>query len=138
MVARESTQAHASDATTEGIHVSVRPRYVPEHSEPDARRWVFTYHVRIANLGSSPATLLARHWLIVDADGRTREVAGEGVIGEQPRLEPGDTYEYASFCPLETPWGSMEGAYLMRRDDGAPFKATIARFLLVSAPDPQI
>ncbi len=137
MVAHEISDAHGSEAITDGIRVRVRPAYAAEHSNPAERQWVFTYHVRITNEGESAATLVARHWVIVDADGRTREVAGEGVIGEQPRLEPGDAHEYSSFCPLDTPWGSMEGSYLMRRDDQSPFRASIARFLLVSASDPR-
>ncbi|MGD9691502.1 MAG: Co2+/Mg2+ efflux protein ApaG [Phycisphaerales bacterium] len=135
MVSSGSDANHGSDAVTQGIRVRVRPRFAPDHSDPSARRWVFTYHVRISNEGTEAATLLARHWRIVDAEGRTREVSGEGVIGLQPRLEPGQSHSYSSFCPLETAWGSMEGSYLMERDDGTRFRASVARFLLVSPPE---
>lgn len=132
MVAGSARQSWGSEAVTEGIRVRVRPAYAAAHSDPGARRWVFAYRVRVSNEGTSAATLVGRRWRIVDAEGREREVEGEGVIGEQPRIEPGASHVYSSYCPLETSWGSMEGWYVMRRDDGTFFRAAIARFLLVS------
>lgn len=120
-----------SSAVTQGIRVEVRGDYRPDRSDPSAGRWLFTYTVRIANEGAAPARLVARHWLITDANGRTEEVAGEGVVGHQPHLSPGERFEYTSFCVLETPHGSMQGTYRMVRDDGGSFEAEIAPFPLV-------
>jgi ApaG protein len=120
-----------SSAVTEGIRVTVTSAYRPERSQPALRRWLFSYTVRIGNEGSSPAQLVARHWIITDAGGGREEVAGEGVVGQQPRLAPGEAFEYTSFCVLETPHGSMRGSYRMVRGDGTPFEARIAPFALV-------
>lgn len=120
-----------STALTDGIRVSVRSAFRPERSDPDKRRWLFSYTVQIANEGPLPAQLLARHWIILDATGHQEEVVGDGVIGQQPRLEPGQQFEYTSFCILQTPHGSMQGSYQMVRDDGARFSAAIAPFALV-------
>jgi ApaG protein len=120
-----------STALTDGIRVSVRSAFRPERSDPEKRRWLFAYTVKIANEGEQPAQLVARHWIILDATGHREEVVGEGVIGHQPRLEPGQKFEYTSFCILETPHGSMRGSYQMVRDDGARFDAAIAPFPLV-------
>lgn len=132
MVASGSSTSYGSDTLTEGIRVRVRPRFEHEHSDASARRWVFTYEIRISNEGETAATLLTRYWRIIDAEGREREVEGEGVIGQQPRIEPGGAHTYSSYCPLETAWGSMEGWYEMQRDDGTRFRANIGRFLLVA------
>ena len=120
-----------SSAVTEGIRVTVTSAYRPERSEPEKRRWLFTYTVRIANEGEAPAQLVARHWIITDANGERQEVVGDGVVGQQPRLAPGERFEYTSFCVLETPHGSMRGSYRMIRGDGSPFEARIAPFPLV-------
>jgi len=93
-------------------------------------QYVFAYRVRVTNRGSEAAKLVARHWLITDGMGRTREVKGPGVVGETPRIEPGQTYEYASFCPLTTPSGKMTGSYSMERDSGETFEAKIPLFFL--------
>lgn len=123
-----------SEAVTEGIRIVVTPRYLAAESSPDERRYVFAYHVRISNEGDRRAVLRSRHWTIVDAHGHRRNVEGPGVIGEFPDLAPGEHFEYASYCPLETPWGTMEGAYLMERESGEQFDALVKRFYLVSAP----
>lgn len=115
-----------------GVRVRVRPEYLPEHSDPAASRYVFGYRVRVTNESAEPVTLISRHWMIVDGDGDRHEVQGDGVVGRQPRLEPGEAFDYASFCPLETRWGTMEGVYHMRCDNGAMFDATVARFFLVA------
>jgi ApaG protein len=118
-----------SDAVTEGIRVRVKIAYRQDRSEPG--RWLFTYTVRIANEGERPAQLLARHWVITDANGDREEVVGDGVVGNQPKLEPGQHFEYTSFCILKTPHGSMRGTYRMVRPDGSEFLAEIAPFPLV-------
>jgi ApaG protein len=120
-----------SSALTDGIRVSVRSAFRPERSDPEKSRWLFAYTVRIANEGGVPAQLVARHWIITDAHGAKEEVVGDGVVGQQPRLEPGQHFEYTSFCVLQTPHGSMRGSYRMLRDDGATFEARIAPFPLL-------
>jgi ApaG protein len=117
-----------SDASTEGVHVQVTARYSQEHSNPLANHWFFLYTIRIVNEGEGTVQLLSRHWIITDATGEVREVQGEGVVGKQPVLEPGEAFEYTSGCPLETPFGTMEGTYQMIREDGTHFEARIARF----------
>jgi ApaG protein len=116
---------------TEGIRVAVRSAYRPDRSEPGAGKWLFTYTVRIANEGDVPARLVSRRWVIVDANGEREEVEGEGVVGHQPHLDPGEEFEYTSFCVLKTPHGSMRGTYRMVREDGTTFDARIAPFPLV-------
>jgi ApaG protein len=120
-----------SSALTDGIRVTVRSAFRPERSDPDRARWLFSYTVRIENEGERPAKLVARHWIITDATGGKEEVVGDGVIGHQPRLEPGQHFEYTSFCVLGTPHGSMKGSYRMLRDDGSTFEARIAQFPLL-------
>jgi ApaG protein len=120
-----------STALTDGIRVDVESTYLPDRSEPGARRWLFAYTVTLQNLGPRPAKLVSRHWVIADADGNREEVEGEGVVGRQPRIEPGEGFRYSSFCILKTPHGSMRGSYRMVRDDGAAFDAAIAPFPLV-------
>jgi ApaG protein len=117
-------------ATTQGIRVEVQSEYRPDRSAPASQRFLFTYTVRIANEGSAPAQLLTRHWIITDAHGSCEEVRGEGVVGQQPRLGPGERFEYTSYCVLRTPFGSMRGSYQMSREDGAAFDALIAPFTL--------
>ena len=119
-----------STATTDGIEVSVESEFRPDRSAPAQARYLFTYTVRIANLGSSPARLVSRHWIITDARGEREEVRGEGVIGKQPHLAPGQSFRYTSFCVLRTPLGQMLGTYTMSRDDGTRFEAAIAPFAL--------
>lgn len=119
-----------SEATTRGIRVQVRSSFVPERSDPDQNRWFFAYDVTISNDGEVPAQLLSRHWIITDADGRIQEVRGAGVVGEQPVLEPGESFHYTSACPLETPYGTMHGNYEMVTSGGQRFHAEIAPFLL--------
>jgi ApaG protein len=124
-----------SSACTHGVRIQVAPRFLPEQSDTDNHQYIFAYHVSITNETDAPVRLMSRRWLIVDSHGRSHEVRGDGVVGQQPRLLPGATHEYSSYCPLPTPWGTMEGEYLMRRDDGATFQACIARFYLVAPRD---
>ena len=116
------------ETTTKGIRVSVRPSFSLSHSEPEEGRFVFTYLVELENQGEESATLLFRHWHIHDAMGEDSEVDGEGVVGEQPTLNPGNSHEYQSFCILNSPAGFMEGYYTFVRPDGEEFAVTIPRF----------
>lgn len=112
------------------IRISVHARYLDEQSAPVQNRYVFAYTIRIANAGSVPAKLLTRHWIITDANGRVQEVRGDGVVGEQPHLKPGEQFEYTSGAVLETAVGTMRGSYQMLADDGQRFEAPIAQFTL--------
>jgi ApaG protein len=119
--------------TSEANHelvVEVQTRYVEEQSEPEAQRYVFAYTITMRNSGRVAAKLLTRHWLITDANGQVQEVRGEGVVGEQPHLQPGQGFRYSSGAVLETPVGSMHGSYQMLGDDGERFDAPIAAFRL--------
>ena len=113
---------------TNDIRVTVRPVYVPDRSSPDAEQFVFAYFVRIENVGEQAARLLSRRWLIHDSMGEDTVVEGDGVVGEQPLLAPGQIHEYQSFCVLKSPSGWMEGEYLFERPDGSQFQAQIPRF----------
>lgn len=117
-------------AATPEIRIDVKTEFRPDRSS--SGRYLFTYTIRIANQGDRPAKLVSRHWIITDAQGAKEEVVGDGVVGQQPRLKAGDTFEYTSFCVLKTPHGSMHGTYHMVRDDGASFEAEIAPFALVA------
>lgn len=117
-------------ATPYHIDVGVETTYIDDQSDPDAGRYVFAYTITISNTGSVPAKLINRHWLITDANGKTQEVRGEGVVGEQPHLQPGEQFRYTSGTVIETPVGTMEGEYEMIGDDGKEFVATIDRFSL--------
>jgi ApaG protein len=119
-----------SDITTRGIRVEVRSAYLPERSQPAEQRFLFAYFVRISNTGTTRAQLISRRWIITDADGEEQRVSGPGVVGEQPVLDPGEAFEYSSFCPLPTPVGSMRGTYHMVTPAGEAFEATIAPFTL--------
>ena len=119
-----------SVALTDGIRVTVTSRYIAEQSLPRARRYVWAYTVRITNEGGEPARLVTRHWIITDGRGKVDEVRGPGVVGEQPLLEPGDSFQYTSSCLLATPRGTMHGTYQMVREDGRALDAEIAPFTL--------
>lgn len=116
--------------TTRSIRVSVEPFYVAEQSEPAQERWVFGYRVTIENQGAETVQLLSRYWRITDGLGRVVEVRGEGVVGEQPRLEPGESFRYTSGTPLPTPTGIMVGSYQMTTEDGERFEVAIPAFSL--------
>jgi ApaG protein len=117
-------------AVTDAIRVSVKSEYRPDRSVPSARRFLFTYTIRISNEGEDPAKLLSRHWIITDANGDREEVEGDGVVGQQPHLAAGESFEYTSFCVLPTALGQMRGTYQMRRDDGSSFEVEIPAFAL--------
>lgn len=119
-----------SVTTTEGVRITVKPAYWPERSSPESSRFAFMYTVEIANVGTEVATLRSRHWVITDANGQVEEVRGEGVVGKQPRLGPGEKFEYTSWAMLKTPFGTMRGEYQMVRGDGTEFEAKIGEFVL--------
>jgi len=122
--------AHMIDLKDGHIDVDVETRYIEEQSSPAEDRYIFAYTITISNTGKVAAKLLTRHWVINDANGKIQEVHGEGVVGEQPYLRPGDSFKYTSGTVIETPVGSMEGSYQMVTDNGYTFDATIPMFTL--------
>ncbi len=112
------------------LKINVKTVYLGEESHPGMERHVFAYTVTMENTGTIPARLLGRHWIITDANGKTFEVVGEGVVGEHPYLRPGEAFQYTSSAMIETPVGSMHGSYRLIADDGVPFEAPIAPFSL--------
>ena len=119
-------------AVSNKIKITVRPKYLEEQSEPDEGRYFWAYTIEIANIGDRTVRLTHRHWRITDANGRQEEVRGPGVVGEQPRLQPGEAFTYTSGCPLTTPSGIMVGTYRMVDEDGAAFEVAIPAFSLDS------
>ena len=119
-----------SATTTRGIRIEVRSEFLPERSSVRDGSYLFQYHVRISNVGSEQAQLISREWIITNADGEVERVKGPGVVGEQPVLLPGASFEYTSYCPLKTAVGSMQGSYQMVTASGERFDATIAPFTL--------
>jgi ApaG protein len=117
---------------TQGIRISVRPLYLAEQSQPALRRYVFAYFIRIENTSQRTVQLMTRHWYIHDSIGEDSEVAGDGVVGEQPTLAPGDVHEYQSFCILKSPNGHMEGTYRFVHADDSLIDAAIPRFELAA------
>jgi ApaG protein len=127
----QSDLAPISEAVTNDIRVEVMSQHSPENSRlGQGGEWVFQYTVRITNQGSETVQLISRHWIITDALDHTREVRGEGVVGKQPILAPGESFQYSSWCPIPTPTGMMQGVYQMSRADGAQFDIEIAPFAL--------
>ncbi len=112
------------------IDIKVTPAYIADQSDPNNHHYVFSYTVTITNSGSTPAKLLTRHWVITDGDGQTQEVKGDGVIGEQPHLKPGEGFQYTSGTFMNTPFGTMHGSYKMVSDAGEQFNADIPSFQL--------
>ena len=119
-----------SEAVTKGIRVRVTTQYDPSRSIPHQNQWFFLYTVNISNDGTETAQLLTRHWIITDATGHVEEIKGPGVVGEQPVLSPGQSFEYTSGCPLTTPFGSMRGTYQMVTTRGEKFDAEVSEFTL--------
>ena len=120
----------SSEAVTNNVRVEVESRYSPQHSQLFQDRWVFQYSIRITNEGYETVQLLSRHWIITDAADSTEEVKGSGVVGEQPVLRPGESFEYSSWCPLKTSSGVMRGTYRMIGESGNQFDIEIAPFAL--------
>ncbi|MCI0449846.1 MAG: Co2+/Mg2+ efflux protein ApaG [Chlorobi bacterium] len=121
-----------SDTVTEGIRVQVFPDYIPEQSNPELNRFTFSYRVIITNQSETKVKLLSRHWLIINSEGDQESVNGPGVVGYTPELGPRESFEYTSFCPINTGWGTMEGSYTMIKENSEKFEAEIGRFYLVS------
>ena len=121
-----------SNSVTQGVRVTVKSEYLPHRSSPEERRYVFAYTVIIQNEGDERIQLRSRHWVITDGRGRIEEVRGRGVVGEQPLIDPGESFQYTSGCVLETPQGTMHGSYRMQRDDGSAFDAEISPFVLAT------
>ena len=119
-------------AVTHQVKVTVEPTFEPERSDPEESQYFWRYDVEIANLGDKAVTLIARRWSITDADGRRQEVSGPGVVGEQPTIQPGESFRYASGCPLTTSSGVMVGEYRMIGEDGERFDVAIPAFSLDS------
>ena len=120
----------SSEAVTRGVRVHVQSEYAPSRSKPAQNEWFFVYTVKISNEGAEPVQLVTRHWVITDGTGHVEEVRGPGVVGKQPRLKPGESFEYTSGCPLPTSFGVMEGTYQMVSESGDLFDARIAPFTL--------
>jgi ApaG protein len=119
-----------SEAVTRDVRVYVRSEYAPERSQPAKNQWFFLYTITIANEGTDTVQLLTRHWIITDGTGHIEEVRGPGVVGKQPILKAGESFEYTSGCPLTTPFGMMQGTYQMITEEGERFDVTIAPFTL--------
>jgi ApaG protein len=119
-----------SEAITRGVRVRVQCEYAPDRSAPAAQHWFFLYTITIVNESDQTVQLMTRHWIITDEHGKVKEVRGPGVVGEQPVLNPGESFTYSSACALETPFGTMEGTYQIVTADGEEFDARIAPFTL--------
>ncbi|WP_203308546.1 MULTISPECIES: Co2+/Mg2+ efflux protein ApaG [Sphingomonas] len=119
-------------ATTDGVTVRVSVSYLSDQSEPARGRWFWAYHIRIENATAAPVQLLTRHWIITDGRGARHSVEGEGVVGDQPVIAPGGSYDYVSGCPLATPSGAMQGSYRMIGAGGETFDVAIPRFALIA------
>ena len=129
---QHGSKSLGSVTLSNGVRVAVSPWYLPDQSDPQVGRYVFGYRIRISNESSRKLWLISRRWVIVDADGELREVEGEGVVGQQPELSPGETFTYTSYCPLSTAWGTMEGSYTMQGEDGSRVEVRIGRFYLAA------
>ena len=121
---------YTSDTVTQGVRVQVMAQYSAEQSQPLQNQWFFLYTVQISNEGIETVQLISRHWIITDADHHVKEVRGLGVVGKQPVLDPGESFQYTSGCPLSTPFGSMRGTYQMLKRDGVRFDVEIGPFAL--------
>ncbi len=122
----------AQSLTTRDVTVRVSVSYLPQQSEPNRGRWFWAYHIRLENHGERAVQLLTRHWIITDGRGARHTVEGEGVVGEQPLIVPGSSFDYVSGCPLSTPTGNMQGSYHMIAADGAAFDVAIPKFALTA------
>lgn len=129
-MARSANSMTTSETVTRSIRVHVEAQYAPGHSQPLKSQWFFLYTIEISNEGAETVQLLSRHWIISDANGHVEEVKGPGVVGQQPVLAPGESFEYTSGCPLTTSSGTMHGSYQMITSDGENFDVEIAPFVL--------
>lgn len=126
-----------SSTVTQGVRIEAAAQYLPSESDPDQKRYLFVYRIRMVNEGTRSVKLLSRHWIILDAHNQREEVVGEGVVGKQPELGPGESFEYTSYCPLRTRWGTMEGSYTFE-DEGSTFQVEVGRFFLVPSVDNEL
>ena len=133
---RDAENKGHSDEVTNGVRVRAAACYMEDESDPTNRQFLYGYRIRFDNEGEETVQLISRHWVIVDAHGRQEEVRGEGVVGEQPVLTPGASYEYTSGCPLRTEWGTMEGSYLFRSEGEEDFEVAVGRFFLAPNVSP--
>ena len=130
MPGQRQSGVHTSEAVTDSIRVHVTARYSSAHSQPQRDLWLFVYTIAISNEGSEPVQLISRHWIITDANNHVEEVRRLGVVGEQPTLAPGESFEYTSNCPLRTPFGTMRGTYQMVNGNGRRIDVEVATFTL--------
>ena len=121
---------YGSESITSGIRIQAKSLYLQEHSDPQNKQWFFAYTININNESEGAVQLLSRHWIITDSNGEVLEVRGEGVVGEQPVIPPGRNYQYTSFCPLDTSFGTMHGTYQMVTSKGDQFDVVISPFRL--------
>ena len=128
-------QSPNSDTLTHDIRVEAAAQYLPEESDPEHKQYLYMYRIRMTNEGREPVKLHARHWIIIDANNHRQEVVGQGVVGKQPDLAPGELFEYTSSCPLSTKWGTMEGFYTFTSETSEPLQVEIGRFFLVPSVD---
>ena len=119
-----------SNTLTNGIRIKVNAEYLETESNPNQGNFLFAYHITISNEGAANAQLINRHWIITNANGSQQEVRGPGVVGHQPLLRPGESFQYSSYCPLDTPVGTMEGSYQMIENEQKLFEAKITPFTL--------
>lgn len=124
-------QSPNSNTVTNGMRIEAAAELMPKESQPDRGRFFFRYRIRVTNEGERSAKLISRKWLILDANNHSEEVEGDGVVGKQPHLKPGELFEYESICPLRTEWGTMEGSYTFLTDEAETFEAAVGRFFLV-------
>lgn len=124
--------SHTSETKTHGIRILVESSFLPSQSDASNEQFFFAYHVQILNESAEPAQLTDRYWRITNALGRVQEVRGKGVVGQTPNIAPGEAFEYTSFCPLDTEFGTMEGNYKMVRKDGSVFEAQVETFVLAT------
>ncbi len=129
------SQNNNSITETGGLRIQAAAQFMPAESDPDRGRFIFVYRIRITNQSDRTVQLVTRTWVIIDGNGRREEVQGEGVVGKQPILSPGETFEYTSYCPLRTEWGTMEGHFTFLDEDGAPFRGAVERFYMATSAD---
>jgi len=132
------TQSPNSACTTRGLVVEAAAQYLPAESDPERRQHFYVYRIRMTNEGDRRLRLLTRHWVIIDAHNQREEVRGPGVVGKHPELGPGESFSYTSYCPLRTEWGTMEGSFIFRDEDGETVRAEVGRFFLVPAVDNEL
>lgn len=121
-----------SETVTSGIRIKAEPKFISNQSQPEESTFYFSYDITIFNESSTPVQLISRHWIIINSEGDREEVKGPGVIGKTPVILPGESFKYQSFCPLNTVWGTMEGAFQMKHPEGYMFDVKIERFVLVA------